>query len=176
MIALSLLFLLLQLGFVIFFFYMCLAFFTGAPFVPTKNTSADAMIRLAHITKGDKVYDLGSGNGKLLLLAAKKGANAVGFEINPLLVLFSKVRGTETHWKNFWQADIHDADAVFVYLLPWKMKRLADMLKKELKPGTIIVSNSFIFPGWKIIRQDRVNHIYVFRILSSGSVMYRTKQ
>ncbi|MCX6793740.1 MAG: hypothetical protein NTY06_01405 [Candidatus Gottesmanbacteria bacterium] len=164
MIALSFLFLILQIGFVIFFFYMCIASLTGAPFVPTKNAPADAMIRLADIHKGDTVYDLGSGNGKLLLMAAQKGARAIGYEINPILVLFSIVRGTKTHWKNFWNADIHDADVIFVYLLPWKMERLAGKLKKELKPGTTIVSNSFIFPNWKIVRQDTVNHVYVFRV------------
>ncbi|MCX6794068.1 MAG: hypothetical protein NTY06_03105, partial [Candidatus Gottesmanbacteria bacterium] len=94
----------------------------------------------------------------------QKGAHAIGYEINPILVLFSKLRGTKTHWKNFWHADIHDADVIFVYLLPWKMKRLADKLKGELKPGTTIVSNSFIFPNWKIVRQDTVNHVYVFRV------------
>ena len=172
MVALSFLFLILQIGFVIFFFYMCIASVTGAPFVPTKNASADAMIRLAGIKKGDTLYDLGSGNGKLLFLAAQKGACAIGYEINPILVLLSNIRAlfssnrrhVRTVWKNFWHADIHDADVIFVYLLPWKMKRLADKLKKELKPGTTIVSNSFIFPGWKIFRQDPANHIYVFRI------------
>lgn len=164
MIALSFLFLILQVGFVIFFFYMCIASLTGAPFVPTKNASADAMIRLAEIRSGDVVYDLGSGDGKLLVLAARKGARATGYEINPMLVLFSKLRGTNTHWKNFWGADIHDADVIFIYLLPWKMERLAEKLKKECKKGTTIVSNSFIFPGWKIYRQDSANHVYVFRI------------
>ena len=164
MIALSLFFFILQIGFVIFFFYMCIASLTGAPFVPTKNKTADAMIKLAEIKKGDTVYDLGSGDGKLLLLAAKKGARVIGYEINPILVLFSNLRGARTRWKNFWSADIHNADVIFIYLLPWKMERLAEKLKKELKPGATIVSNSFIFPGWKILRQDTVNHVYVFRV------------
>jgi len=164
MAAFSLLFLILQIGFVIFFFYMCIASVTGAPFVPTKNAPADAMIRLAGIKKGDTIYDLGSGNGKLLLLAARKGAKAIGYEINPILVLLSNLRGARTKWKNFWGADIHDADVIFIYLLPWKMKRLADKLKRELKPGATVVSNSFIFPGWKIVRQDAANHVYVFRV------------
>lgn len=162
--VLSLIFLCIQLGFVIFIFYMCIAYLTGAPFVPSKRATADAMINLAHIKKGDTVYDLGSGNGKLLLLASKKGAETVGFEINPLLVLFSNLRGAPTRWKNFWHADIHDADVIFIYLIPWKMKRLVAKIKKECKQGTIIVSNSFIFPNWKILRQDVAHHVYVFRI------------
>ncbi len=164
MIALSFVFLILQIGFVIFFFYMCIASFTGAPFVPTKNTVADAMIRLAGIKKGSVVYDLGSGDGKLLRLATQKGARTIGYEINPLLVLWANLRGAPTLWKNFWGADIHDADIVFIYLLPWKMERLAKKLKTECKKGTVIVSNSFIFPGWNIVRQDAAHHVYVFRI------------
>lgn len=164
MVILSIIFLILQIGFVIFFFYMCIAYLTGAPFVPSKRAAAEAMIRLADIKKGDTVYDLGSGNGKLLLLASQKGAQAIGYEINPVLVLFSLLRGTHTRWKNLWHADIRDADIVFIYLLPWKMKPLAEKLKRECKKGTVIVSNSFIFPGWKIVRQDPGNHVYVFRI------------
>jgi hypothetical protein len=162
--VLSVVFLIIQVGFVIFFFYMCIASVTGAPFVPTKNSAADAMIRLSGITQGDIVYDLGSGDGKLLRMAARKGARALGYEINPLLVLYANIRGTRTIWKNFWKADIHNADVIFIYLLPWKMERLANKVKTECKKGTVIVSNSFIFPGWKIIRQDAAHHVYVFRI------------
>ena len=168
---LSILFLILQLGFVVFFLYMCIASITGAPFVPTKTTTAQSMIRLAAIKKGDIVYDLGSGNGKLLLAAAEKGATAIGYEINPLLVLYSNILSllyrqskTRTYWKNFWNADIKNADVVFIYLLPWKMEALAEKLKKDCKKGTRIVSNSFIFPGWKITRQDATRHAYVFTI------------
>lgn len=163
MVILSVLFLFIQLCIALFFVYLVIAFVTGAPFVPTKNNAAEAMIRLAGIKKGTRVYDLGSGDGKLLRLAAKKGAVATGFEINPFLVLYSKF-STDTRWKNFWNADIHDADVVFIYLLPWKMDTLAAKLRSQCRNGTVIVSNSFIFPGWKILRQDTANHIYVFRL------------
>lgn len=161
---LILVFLLIQTFFVVFIFFLALAFVTGAPFVPTKTPTADAMIRLADLKKGNVVYDLGSGDGKLLLLATRKGTRAIGYEINPLLVLYANLRNARTRWKNFWRADIHDADVIFIYLLPWKMERLAEKLKNECKKGTVIVSNSFIFPGWKIVRQDAPHHVYVFRI------------
>ena len=164
MTVISLIFLILQIGFLLFFSYMCIAFVTGAPFVPSNDATARSMIRLAQIHEGDIIYDLGSGNGKLLLMATKQGARATGFEINPLLVLLSKLRGTNTHWKNFWKADIRSADILFIYLLPWKMDRLAEKIKQECRKGTIIVSNSFIFPKWKILRQDTINHVYVFRV------------
>jgi len=89
---LTIFFLILQLLFAVFFFYLCLAFIIGAPFVPSTNTVSDIMIRFAHIKKGMVVYDLGSGNGKLLFLSAKKGAIAKGLEINPYLVILSNIR------------------------------------------------------------------------------------
>src|SRR3989344_5032965 len=85
---LDVLFLTIQLGFAILIFYLCIAFITGAPFVPSTNPTAHAMIRLACIKPGMKVYDLGAGNGNLLFLAAKGGATAIGLEINPLLVFW----------------------------------------------------------------------------------------
>ena len=130
------------------------------------------MIALARIKSGMKVYDLGSGDGRLLFLAAGKGAEAVGYELNPILAFYTKVwtlfaaqhKNIIVYCKNFWNADISDADVIFVYLLPWHMDRLANKLKKEAKKGTIIVSNSFIFPHWKIIREDHRLHIYVFHV------------
>lgn len=157
-------FLLLNLLFAIFLFFLTIAFVTGAPFVPSTKNTAASMIRLAKLKKGMKIYDLGSGDGRLLVLAAKKGCTAVGFEINPFLVILSRLRWLRVEWKNFWHADISDADVVFVYLLPWRMDKLAKFLKKQLKPEALVVSNSFIFPNWKILRSDAANHVYVFRV------------
>jgi len=165
-------FLILQLSFAIFFFYLCLAFITGAPFVPSTNPVSASMIRLAQIQKGMTIYDLGSGNGKLLFLSAKQGAIAKGLEINPFLVLYSTIKlffspyrhTVHTYWKNFWTADISDADIVFIYLLPWRMDRLEQALRKKCKKGTLIVSNSFIFGHLPCIRKDEKNHVFAFRI------------
>jgi len=77
---------------------------------------------------------------------------------------FNPADGVTVRWQNFWHTNLSDADVVFVYLLPWRMEKLAAKLKKELKPGTLIVSNSFIFPNWKILRQDKATHVYVFRV------------
>jgi len=130
------------------------------------------MIRLSRIKKGMTIYDLGSGNGKLLFLAAKQGAIAKGLEINPFLVLYSSIKSlcspyrhtVHTYWKNFWTSDISEADIVFIYLLPWRMKKLEHALKLKCKKGTIIVSNSFIFPHLTCIRKDETNHVFAFRI------------
>ena len=169
--VLSILFLILQLGFVVFFLYMCIASINGAPFVPSKKQTAESMIKLAAIKKGATIYDLGSGNGKLLFLAESRGARAIGYEINPILVWYTNLLAflhrqprVHVYWKNFWAATIRDADVVFIYLLPWKMERLEQKIKNECKKGAIIVSNSFIFPNWKTLRSDPLHHVYVFRV------------
>ena len=164
------LFLFVQLLLGLMFVFLTLALFTGAPFVPTKKKTAEKMIELAQIENNDIVYDLGSGDGRLLFLARKRTHNTiVGIEINPLLVFLTWIKQLvlgariKPVWGNFWNTPISDADVVFVYLLPWKMDRLADKLEKELKPGTTIVSNSFIFPHWKIIDQDTTLNVFVFK-------------
>ncbi len=180
---LGIVFIIIQLTFVIFFLYMCIASLTGAPFVPSSNPTTAAMAKLANIKKGSIVYDLGSGDGKVLFAAAALGARAVGFEINPILVLYTNIRAyfsphrhkVHAVWKNFWSADIHDADAVFIYLLPWKMERLAQKLQKELKPTARIVSNSFIFPNWQMEKEDRDHHVYVFRTVDEQGKRSRIK-
>ncbi|MEK7544363.1 MAG: hypothetical protein AAB557_05820 [Patescibacteria group bacterium] len=176
---LSILFTVLNLSFALIIFFLTLAFITGAPFVRSNKKAVDAMIRLGRIKRGTKVYDLGSGDGTLLFRAAALGATAVGLEINPFLVLWTWIKkmlskrpktGLDSadritvHWKNFWNADLHDADVVFVYLLPWRMEKLESMLKTQCKPGTRIISNSFIFPKLRKIAADKKAHIYVFSI------------
>lgn len=168
----AILFLILQLLLAGFFLFLCLAFVTGGPFVPSSKKAVDAMVALARITPGQTVFDVGSGDGRVLFAAAKQGAFAKGVEINPYLVRFTRIkaflspyRGKITViWGNLWTTDLSTADIVFVYLIPWRMEDLAQKLKKELKPGATIITNSFIFPKWKIIRRDTTHHVYAFRI------------
>lgn len=136
------------------------------------------MVELAGDLHGKTIVDLGSGDGRLLLLAAKKGVKkAIGLEINPLLVLYTILRSLlsphrltiSCYWKNFWAYSLKDADVVFVYLLPWKMGALAKKLTKELKPGALIVSNSFIFPSLPMVAKDENVHVYVFTVKPSKS-------
>lgn len=170
---LDLIFILVQLLFAIYITYLCIAFVTGAPYVPSTKNTMFSMIKLAQIQPGMTIYDLGSGDGRLLFEAARAGASkCIGFEINPLLVIFvnlkvyfSAYRGQiKVYWKNFWSADIRDADVVFVYLLPWKMERLREKLQTQLHKGTLIVSNSFIFEKWRIVRKEPENHVYVYKV------------
>jgi ribosomal protein L11 methylase PrmA len=161
----------IQLVFAGFILYLLVAFVTGGPFVPSAYQRAKRMVVMAKITKGQTVIDLGSGDGRILLLAAQAGARARGVEINPYLVWYTRLRAKlagvgkeiQVTTGNLWTFPLKGADVVFVYLLPWRMKELAAKLSRELAPGTRVISNSFIFPQWKIIDQDRENHIYVFK-------------
>lgn len=166
-------FLILNVLFGLLIFYLLLAFLTGAPYVPSTKLTANAMIRLAEINKNSIIYDLGSGDGRLLNHSMLQGAKkAIGYEINPYLVFVSRIRfllspfkkTVHIYLKNFWNANIHDADVVFIYLLPWRMQQLKKKLLTELKPGARVVSNSFIFPDWNVLRSDENTHVYVFKV------------
>lgn len=162
---LSTLFLFIHLSFFVFLLFLVASFLTGAPFVPSRKRGVETMIKLAHIKPGMTVYDLGSGDGRILRAAEKRGAKAIGIEINPFLVLYSRMRGLDVRWKSLWTANISNADVVFVYLLPINMKKLEQKFERELRPGSLVVSNSFIFPKWNILRQDTKEHIYVFHVV-----------
>lgn len=129
--------------------------FWSAPFVPTNKRTGQTMLKLARIGPNDTVYDLGSGDGRLVFEAAKKAKIAVGFEISlpiyfwsRLWKFFGKKKGSIL-CKNFFHADLRDADIVFCYLLGPAMKRLVKKFNKELKKGCRIVSHGFEIPGWE---------------------------
>ncbi len=125
----------------------------GVPYLPTHRKQARLMIALAEIKPGMKVVDLGSGTGRLLFLAAKQGAQAVGYEINPFLYWWTKLKiaiflrsgQVEVKFKSLYRADLKDVDVVFCFLLPNYMVKLENKLFTELKPGAKIISYVFSF-------------------------------
>lgn len=168
----EILFIFLNICFGVYLVYYIVAFISGAPFVPSTNTTASTMITLAGLKKGETAYDLGSGEGKLLKLIAQQGAQAIGIEINPLLVVYTKIRFLFSPYrklitiyaKSFWSVDLKSADVIFVYLLPLRMEKLEKKLLRECKKGTRVVSNSFLFPHWKLTASDEKQHVYVYKI------------
>ena len=127
-------------------------------YVPTPQGVVDAMLQLADVKASDVVYDLGSGDGRIVITAAKKfGARGVGFEIDPQLVktatdnaaaarVSDRVRFVN---ENLFTADIHEANVVTLYLLQSINERLRPKLVRELKPGTRVVSHVFnMGPEW----------------------------
>lgn len=135
------------------------------PFVPTPQEVVDKMIELARVNKGDTVYDLGSGDGRIVITAAKKGAKAVGFEIDGDLVKQSRdnIRKAgvqdqaEIRQQDILTVDLSAASVVTMYLLPDVNLKLKPNLLSQLKPGSRVVSHAFDMGDWKPDRTERVD-------------------
>ena len=135
-------------------------------FTPTRHAVADAMLQLAGVTRDDVVYDLGSGDGRIVIIAAQKyGARGVGIEIDPKLVALARQNAREGDVAdrvsfvegNLFEADISPATVVTLYLSTSVNRRLEPKLKAQLKRGTRIVSHQFLIGDWapeKSIRPD----------------------
>jgi SAM-dependent methyltransferase len=125
-------------------------------FTPTRHNIADAMLKLANVSADDVVLDLGSGDGRIPIIAAQKyGARGIGIEIDPRLVELSWRIANEAEVANrvsfivgdLFEADLSKATVVTAYLSPSIMTTLKPKLR-ALKPGTRIVSHAFPMPGW----------------------------
>ncbi len=129
----------------------------AGPYLPTPWVIVDAMLKLADIRPGDVVYDLGSGDGRLVITAAKRyGARGVGVEYQKELVDLATrsaaAEGVADRVKflhgDLFEADIKDASVVMLYLLPSSVTRVATKLRAELRPGTRIVSHDYPLSPW----------------------------
>ena len=128
------------------------------PFVPTPMEVVDRMLELAEVKKGDVIYDLGSGDGRIVIRAAKKyGVKAVGIEMDSWLLdkarRDAKAAGV-SHLVKFraedaLNADISAATVVTLYMLPWFNEKIKPNFQKHLKPGARIVAHDFGIEGWK---------------------------
>jgi SAM-dependent methyltransferase len=127
-------------------------------FVPTRHAIADALLELAKVTSRDVVYDLGSGDGRIVILAAQKyGARGVGIELDPHLVDVSRQvakEGEVADRTTFIEGDIFTADlsaatVVVLYLSPSINRALEPKLRRELRPGARIVSHRFLIGAWR---------------------------
>jgi SAM-dependent methyltransferase len=150
-----------------------------APYIPTPQVIVDRMLEAAHIKAGETVYDLGSGDGRIIISAAQKyGARGVGVELSEDLCRIANARiralGLAQQVKvihgNLLKVDLSPADVVTIYLLTSSNDRLKPNLEKYLKPGTRVVSNDFEIRGWKPSEVLRIpaagatHTIYVYEI------------
>ncbi len=147
--------------------YSIFATISGAPFVPSAKKRVKKMIEMANLKPTDIVIDLGSGEGRVVMAASKHCAKSVGVEINPFLYWVSKIKAKgkeniEFKKQSLWKTDLSDYDLIFIYFIPHRMKKLAKKIKKEMKPGSRIISNAFLFPDWQYIKKD--DNIYLYEI------------
>ncbi|MBE0477631.1 class I SAM-dependent methyltransferase [Candidatus Aerophobetes bacterium] len=131
------------------------------------------MLKMAEIEENDVVYDLGCGDGRIIVAAASRfGARAVGIEADPLRFLFSWLRvklcglgdKVKVIWGNFFSYNLADATVITVFLSHEANSKLKEKLQKELSPGARVVSYYWLFHGWKVIKFDPVHQLYMYRI------------
>jgi len=139
-----------------------LGLLNGALYIPTDTELVDKMLAVAKLRQGDTLVDIGSGDGRLVIAAARQGIEAKGFEINPLLVWLSNRKiqkeGLEklahVTWRDFWSADLSPYSVVTVFGIAHIMHRLERKLQAELKSGTRVVCNLFPLPTWEGEKKD----------------------
>ncbi len=140
----------------------------GAPFVPTRGKIVNSMIKLARVCPGELAVDLGSGDGRLVIALARAGAQAHGWEINPALVVISRLNIRRAglrdkafvHWGSFWRRDYSSFKIITIYGLIAIMKKLEPKLLSQLPVGARVVSHTFKFPNWPISGQEGEAYLY----------------
>lgn len=141
----------------------------GAPYVPARKDRIKTVIQLIQPQAGDRIVDLGSGDGRVVRELAKSGATVDGYEIQLLLVLWSKfisriqqIKTTRFFRQNLFNVNLQNYDAVVIYALPNMMQSLRQKFESELQPGAHVASIAFPIPGWKHIKKQ--NDVYLYQI------------
>jgi precorrin-6B methylase 2 len=155
-------------------------------FVPTPPEVVDAMLKVAKVGKGDVLYDLGSGDGRIPITAAQKHgiARGIGIDINPERIKeanenLAKAAGVGQRVKfvnaDLFESDLSDATVVTLYLLPALNLKLLPKLLKETKPGTRIVSHAFDMGSWKPEQTLKIGtrEVFFWTIPAPGTPSYK---
>lgn len=145
----------------------------GLPSIPTKPDRIRQALKLANLQPNEVLYDLGAGDGRVLLIAAGEfGAKAVGIEVGPvqwaLIWLRMLASGLsekiQVQWGNYLNANLRDADVVFLYATSQEVSRLAPFLEKQLRQGARVVSISADFHEWEPSNFDDHDLIFVYEM------------
>lgn len=140
----------------------------GAPFLPTLKPKVAIALGLINLKKGQTLLELGSGDGRVLKAAAQHGLKAVGYELNPLLVLYSKIltfryrKQVKVVWGNYWKKQWPEADGIFVFLLQPYMEKLDTKIAKDCKKGMKLVSFAFTIDSRKPIKTKEGVYLYKY--------------
>lgn len=143
--------------------------FIGAPYLPTMRKQIHAALELANLKPGQKLVDLGCGDGRVLVAAAKVGVDAVGYEINPFLALIAWIRTlrfrkhVKVVWGDYWSREWpEDVDCVFVFLIQHLMPKLEQRVVSYAHRPLIVVSFAFKFNSRKAAHQKDGVFLYEF--------------
>ncbi len=147
--------------------------FIGAGWSPTPLSTVRRMLTISEVKPEDTVYDLGCGDGRIIITAAGEyGAKSVGIEVDPFRCLYTWVRikisrlskKTVLIWDSFFRRDLSEATVVTLFLSQEANNNLRKKLIQELKPGTRIVSYYWIIHGWRPKKVDREFQVYMYQI------------
>jgi len=147
--------------------------FYGLPSKPTKPDRIRKALHLVDLKQNETLYDLGAGDGRVLLIAAKEfSAKAVGIEVGPTQCLLIWLRivmsglgdRVQIKLENFYKADLSGADVVFIYATSQELTKLASHLAKQMKPGSRLVSISADFPEWEPSAFDGESLIFSYEM------------
>ena len=148
----------------------------GAPYSKSQKEIIQKALKSAKLQLNEVFYDLGCGNGEVLLVAEKFGAKSIGYEISPFYYLLAKWRtyghkNVEVRFRNIDRVDLSKADIIYCYLMPAALKKFGDKFQKELKKSARIISLDFQIKNMRLTEKLKVkNHtIYFYRSLSSSS-------
>jgi len=140
----------------------------GAPFLPTLNPKVKGALKLIDLKPGQTLLELGSGDGRVLKAAAQQGLKAVGYELNPLLVIYSKIlnfkyrQQVKIHWGNYWRKDWPPADGIFVFLLQPYMEKLDQKIVDQYAGGIKLVSFVFTIDSRKPAKTKEGLYLYKY--------------
>lgn len=141
----------------------------GAPYLPTMSSQAKVAFELLDLKKGEVLYELGCGDGKMLIMAAKHGVRSVGVEINPILAFICWARTRRyrelvtVKWANFWTTKLDEADGVFVFLHTRFMHRLHKKIINECKVKPVkLVSYAFRIPEKSLSDEKQGMLLYLY--------------
>lgn len=153
-------------GVLVLLFGFVIAF--GAPYLPTLRPQITTALDMLDLKEGQTLIELGSGDGRVMVAAAERGLRVIGYELNPLLVLYSwlitrKYRGrVQVKWGNFWSHTLPQADGVFVFLLQKYMKRLDTKITQEIGKPVKLVSFGFYIPDRKPVQEQDGLYLYLY--------------
>jgi len=144
---------------------------SGIPWVPTLEGRIRKALDLAELQPGETFYDLGCGDGRVLVAAARRGAQAVGIEVSPIHCLIARLRAlfagvggrVIVRWGNFYRFELHDANVVFWYGHSRYTAKIQAYLADRLREGTRLACLNIDFPGWQPEAIDREALVFLYR-------------
>ncbi len=146
----------------------------------TDRALVDEILALVPMRPGQRFYDLGCGEGRMLIAARRKyGVHVVGYEVNPFAYFHARLNiwwhggGAEVRFRNFMHVDLSDADVIYCYQASGAIQQLRDKFNRELRPGTIVISNTYTIERWLTPTVVTLAHgiitrnIYLYQVPSS---------